>query len=52
VSKLTLQWNSELFNNKNNYGSGMLFDLAGGKINAYDFTLKGESSGSYPGSFI
>lgn len=34
-------------------GAGMLFDLAGGKINAYNFVLRGETgSGDYAGSYL
>lgn len=34
-------------------GAGLLFDLAGGKLNAYNFTLRGESgSGDYAGSYF
>jgi hypothetical protein len=30
----------------------MLIDLAGNKIDAYDFSIKGESSYHYPGSYF
>jgi hypothetical protein len=34
-------------------GKGMLIDLAGSKIDAYDFTLKGEDSGDdFFGSYL
>lgn len=34
-------------------GAGLLFDLAGGKLNAYNFTLRGEAgSGDYIGSYF
>ena len=44
----TLKWNNELQEIDGVPGKGMLIDLAGNKIDAYEFTLKGEDpSGSY-----
>lgn len=51
ASKLTLKHDA-LIENINNYGKGTLFDLSSGNIEAYNFSLKGESSDKYPGSFI